>query len=326
MKIPASIVLALAVFILMCGLAGCRPQSGTPGETNEGLFGELVIFHAGSLAVPLREVSALFTRRNPGVVIKAEAAGSRRCARKICDLGRPCDVMASADYMVVTNLLMGKHADFNIRFAFNEMAIAYTDESKLADKITVKNWPEILLTDGVVFGRSDPNLDPCGYRTGMVFQLAEKHTRIPGLAAKLAADRRHIRPKETDLLALLEAGEIDYLFIYRSVAAQHGLRMILLADEVNLKSPALADLYRTATVKVTGKKPGEFFTRRGEAMVYSVTILRNAPNRKAAEAWVALLLSPEGRAIMQKTGQPCMSPPRADGFDKLPESLRRLCR
>ena len=68
--------------------------------------------------------------------------------------------------------------------------------------------------------------------------------RLPhqeGLAEELRQKHggKYIRPKETDLLALLEAGEIDYLFIYRSVAGQHGLKMILLDDEINLKSSAL---------------------------------------------------------------------------------------
>jgi hypothetical protein len=52
--------------------------------------------------------------------IAAEASGSRSCARKICDLGRECDVMASADYAVVSALLMPEHAEFNIHFARGE--------------------------------------------------------------------------------------------------------------------------------------------------------------------------------------------------------------
>jgi len=302
------------------GLASCGRQEG---ETNV-----LTIFHAGSLSVPFRDLSVLFKQEYPEIVIRAEAAGSRDCARKICDLGRRCDVMAAADYKVVANLLMPKHADFNIRFASNEMVIAYTGRSKLSGAAASRNWHETLLTHGVTFGRADPNCDPCGYRTLMVFQLAERHYKTPGLAKTLIEKhgKRYIRPKETDLLALLEAGEIDYLPIYRSVAEQHGLRMILLPDEVNLRSAALAPLYRTAAVDVTGKTPGTVITRRGESMVYSITIPKNAPNRRAAEAWVALLLSPRGRAIMEKNGQPCPEQAAADGFENLPERLKPLCR
>ncbi len=282
--------------------------------------------HAGSLSIPFRQISVEFQKEHTDIVIKPEASGSRNAARKICDLERECDVMASADYKVVEDLLMPNHADFNIQFALNQMVIAYTGESRLSDNVTPDNWHKILLKDEVAFGRSTPDLDPCGYRTLMVFQLAERYYRLPGLAEKLQKKDKYIRPKETDLLALLEAGEIDYLFIYLSVAKQHGLNMILLPDEINLKSPAFAGLYNTATVKLSGKKPGEHITRRGEPMVYSVTIPKNAQNPKAAAAWLELLLSPRGREIMENNGQPCLKPAKANGFDKLPERLRRFCK
>lgn len=298
---------------------GSSTKGGGAGE-------ELVIFHAGSLSVPFRDLGRAFRKKHPGVTIRAEAAGSRHCARKISDLGRRADIFASADYKVVQNLLVTDHVDYNIRFATNEMAIAYRAKSRRASEVSEKNWHEILLDPTVRFGRSDPNSDPCGYRSVMVFQLAEKHYRVPGLAAKLTAKhgRRFIRPKETDLLSLLEAGEIDYLFIYRSVAAQHGLKMILLPDEINLKTPKLNKLYRMATIRVTGKRPGSYITRRGESMVYSVTIPKNARNRKVAEAFVAFLLSDEGRRIIERNGQPFLRPVIVDGYDKLPASLRAL--
>jgi molybdate/tungstate transport system substrate-binding protein len=310
----------MIMLALSCMMVSCKNKNTNSAEN------ELVIFHAGSLSVPLREISALFQKEHPEIIIKAEASGSRDAARKICDLGRKCDVLASADYRVVEDLLMPNHANFNIRFALNEMVIAYTNESRLNNEITPGNWYEILLKDKVAFGRSDPNHDPCGYRTLMVFQLAEKYYKVPNLTKELQEKNKYIRPKETDMLALLEAGEIDYLFIYRSVAAQHGLNVISLPDEINLKSSAFAGLYSTATVKLSGKIPGQFIIRKGEPMVYSVTIPQNAPNPKVAEAWIALLLSPRGRAIMEKNGQPCIKPPQADGFDKLPERIKPFCK
>jgi len=313
------IIYTIITLVLSGGLGGCGQKKADCAKK------ELIIFHAGSLSVPFREISAEFQKAHPNIIIKAEASGSRSAARKICDLGRECDVMASADYKVVANLLMPEHVDFNIRFALNEMVIAYTNKSKLSGNINPNNWYKILLKDQVAFGRSNPNFDPCGYRTLMVFQLAEKYYAVSGLAERLRRKAKYIRPKETDLLALLEAGEIDYILIYRSVAVQHGLNMILLPDEINLKSPALTKLYNTATVTISGKRPGEFVARCGEPIVYSITIPKNAPNRKAAEAWVALLLSPKGRSIMENKGQHCLKPAKIDGFDKLPGILRIFC-
>jgi ABC-type molybdate transport system substrate-binding protein len=44
-------------------LSACHKEQPVDRAGN-GLRGELVIFHAGSLAVPLREISALFRREN----------------------------------------------------------------------------------------------------------------------------------------------------------------------------------------------------------------------------------------------------------------------
>lgn len=303
---------------IFCAIAGCKNKN-TDSDKNE-----LVVFHAGSLSVPLREISALFQKEHPDIIIKPEASGSRDAARKICDLGKQCDIMASADYKVVRDLLMPEYADFNIRFALNEMVIAYTDKSRSCSDITSDNWYDILQNENIAIGRSDPERDPCGYRAIMVFQLAQKYYNIPYFSGKLMEKDRYIRPKETDLLALLEIGEVDYLFIYRSVAAQHGLNMILLPEEINLSSSAFGELYKTATVKLSDKTPDQFIIRRGEPMVYSVTIPKNAPNPKVAQAWLALLLSPRGQAIMEKNGQPCVDPPLVDGLENAPECIKHL--
>lgn len=312
----------IALLTAAVALTGCRRKSPSSGDT---LSGTLVIFHAGSLTVPLDELSRAFEEAHPNVTVRAESSGSRAAARKVCDLNRACDVVASADYKVIENLLMPEYCDFNIRFARNEMVIAYTDESVYADTIDADNWPRILLADGVNFGRADPDLDPCGYRTLMVFQLAESHYGIGQLAPTLTAKASHVRPKEVDLLSLLEIGEIDYMFIYRSVATQHRLRMVALPDQINLRSQSYADVYRKATVRVSGAGRGEVITREGEAMVYSVTILRDAPNPEAASAWVEMLLSEVGRTIMVRNGQPAIHPAAADGFSHLPANVKPLC-
>jgi len=314
-----ALLVACAAFLTGCG--------ESPLSETEAISGELVIFHAGSLSVPFRELSALFTSRYPQVTVRAEASGTRDSARKISDLERRCDVFGAADYRVVENLLIPEYVDFNIRFARNEMVVAYTEDSHMSASIDAENWHEVLLAPGVAYGRSDPNSDPCGYRAVMVFKLAEMHYRVPSLAEKLAAKdgKRFVRPKETDLLALLEAGEIDYLFIYRSVAAQHGLKTLLLPDEINLKSGDFAQLYGTAEANVTGRNPGESIIRKGAPIEYSVTVPLDAPNRPAAQAYVALLLAPEGRAIMEANGQEPIEPAQADALDKLPAVLRPFC-
>jgi len=318
-KQATAVRIALAVIFLGAFL-GCAGKVDKEDK--------LIIFHAGSLSVPFARLSAAFQQRHPGVEVLAEAAGSRDCARKVTELRKPCDVLGSSDYRVVEELLQPAFADFNILFATNEMTIAFTERSREADRITSENWARILEEETVTFGRSDPNSDPCGYRTLMLFQLAERYYRVPGLCTRL--EKRHgqkfIRPKETDLLALLEAGEIDYLFIYKSVAVQHRLQCLDLPREINLGQADQASVYRHARVKIVGSRPGSQVEMKGEPIFYSVTIPRNAPKRELAAAWVALLLSPEGQAILSDCGQRPVVPAPASGYAALPEVLRELCR
>ncbi|PKP34982.1 MAG: tungstate ABC transporter substrate-binding protein WtpA [Bacteroidetes bacterium HGW-Bacteroidetes-17] len=285
---------------------------------------KLIIFHAGSLSVPVKEVIDAFNKENPEISVLIEAAGSRDCARKITDLNKECDVMASADYTVIDELLIPEFADWNIRFASNEMVIVYTENSHYADQIDSTNWCEILLKEDVTYGRSDPNSDPCGYRTVLVSKLAELHYQIPGFSESiLAKNQNYIRPKETDLLALLEINTLDYVFIYRSVAVQHNLKYILLPSQINLENPGYADFYKLATVKINGKRLGETITKVGEPMIYGLTVPKNAPHKENALKFVDYLLSTKGMAIMEKNGQPSIVPFFTDSFKGIPESLKK---
>jgi len=282
---------------------------------------KIVVFHAGSLSVPFSEIEKKFEAKYPQFDVIREAAGSRACARKITDLHKKADVMASADYKVIDNLLIPKYAEFNAFFATNEMVIAFTPQSKYAEKINQNNWTDILLKPGVKVGHSNPNLDPCGYRSILVTKLAGIYYNKPDFYNKLLGYGDYytngeentkkviVRPKETDLLGLLEAGAYDYLFIYKSVAEQHALEYIELPPEISLKSKKYSDYYKQVSFKVTGKKPGSFIVKKGAPMVYGITVIKNAPNKKGAELFVRFVLSPEGQTIMKKNGQGVINPP-----------------
>lgn len=293
-------------------------------QKNNTTSGDLIIFHAGSLSVPFKEITAEFNKLYPDVKVFLESAGSVASARKITDLHRPCDILASSDYGVIDNMLIPEYADWNIKFVSNELSIVYQEKSRLANQISSKNWFELLMNKEVAFGRADPNADPCGYRTVMLLQLAEKFYKKPGLAKMISGkDQNYIRPKEVDLLALLESGSVDYIFLYRSVAIQHNLKYITLPDDINLKNMGFAAQYAKASAEINGKEPGKKITVKGEPMVYSVTMLRDAPNKHAAIAFLQFLLTKEkGMKIMEKNGQPSVIPMATQNYDKLPKELK----
>jgi molybdate/tungstate transport system substrate-binding protein len=312
--------------VAMVGLAvlllwGCRGQE-------EAASRQLVVFHAGSLAIPFRDIAAEFERRHPGVKVIREASGSRAAARKIADLKRPCDVMVSADYSVIDELLIPAHADWNLPFATNAMVLAYAGDLPLEQVPQADTWTDLLSRPGARVGHSDPDSDPCGYRALMVLQLAALERQSDTLANAVSANAlAHIRPKASDLIALLELGELDYAFLYKSVAVQHGLPFLELPASVNLADPAHASRYARTRVRVSGASPGTFIEKTGTVMAYSATVLRDAPERELALAFVEFLVSDQGGlSILQRHGQPALVPASTPSFEHLPPRLRSYAR
>jgi len=314
--------LTLAPLLVVSLLLGCSEPAPAPK-----LSGKLQIFHAGSLTIPFDQVSDVFSEIYPDVEVLAEAAGSATAIRKVTELHKECGVVGSADYTLIPELMFPDYTDWYIIFATNQMCLVYTDKSKFASEINSDNWYEILPREGVTYGRSDPNQDPCGYRTLLVWQLAEKHYNAPGLYESLYNGTGDLmRPKETDLVALLESGDLDYAFEYTSLAAQHNLKSVKLPLEINLADTNFKDFYAGAQVEIAGKEPGTKITVQGKPIVYGVTIPKDFPRQELAIAWVEFLLSDRGMAIMEANGQPPVIPAVTNDADKLPEALKQFIR
>jgi molybdate/tungstate transport system substrate-binding protein len=337
----AALLLVLAVTLTACGAA----------EQTEQI--DLYVLYAGSLAVPYDELAQVFEAQNPDVNIASESAGSRDTIRKVTELGKPGDVIGSADYAAIEELMFPDYADWYIKFAINDVVIAYRDGAPFADEISngSRTWYDVFINEDVAYGHSNPDADPCGYRALMVCQLAQAYyydnasdfgltpdgdaadlydALIPIPSGGDDMDRGRgggdwgevVRSKSVELLTLMESGDLDYAFEYLSVAVQHDFDYISLPDEIDLSDEAFADFYSTATVNVTGSEPGTVSTLKGEATVYGVTIPLNAPHPEEALDFVELMLGPEGQAILNDVGQPPIVPAIASDPSKVPDQLK----
>ena len=302
-------------------LALIAPATAYPQQVT----GPLVVFNAGSLAHPFRELLRAFQVRHPGVMPAQENSGSVEAARKLTELGKIPDVIGVADYGVISKVLIPEHAGWYATFARNAMVLVYTDESIGAREINGQNWWQILLRPNVRAGRSEPTLDPNGYRTLMAFQLAEKLYRQPGLAGRLerALGPKYIRPKEADLTALVQAGELDYAWSYLSIARTAGLRHVDLPREIDLSDPSRAEWYAQARVRLPGasRRGADTVEFRGEPIVYALSIPRRAPHPHTAREFVRFIFSPEGKRILEKNGFLVLDEPSLGGPERPRESL-----
>jgi molybdate/tungstate transport system substrate-binding protein len=131
----------------------------------------------------------------------------------------------------------------------------------------------------VVWGHSDPNLDPCGYRSLMVLQLAEKYYNQPGLYDRLIANRPEecaAQIRGTGVAAKDRQHGLCLGVPQRGRAARIEIRPKL-DDHINLGNYKYDDFYKQAQVKVTGKKPGTWITRTGKSCTYGITHGQKCP-------------------------------------------------
>jgi len=275
------------------------------------LKGEVNIFHAGSLSRPFEAMADRFRVRHPGIRLVRRAGGSTELARLIALRKMPVDIFASADHRVIDKILIPVHADWNVWFATNQMVLCFTEKSRYADEVGPENWYHILTRPHVAWGHTDPHLDPCGYRSLMVMQLAEVHYQQSGLYQHLLASRSRdkVMPNAAELIARLKEGTLDYIWEYVSVAIQHSLEYLELPQEINLGYAGLDGFYRRARVEVNGAQPGTSIVNVGQSCTYGVTMITDGPNLRDAAAFLSYLLDKEGGLqILRQMGPLPMEP------------------
>ncbi|MHA1397396.1 MAG: extracellular solute-binding protein [Candidatus Heimdallarchaeaceae archaeon] len=297
----------------------------------------LLIFHAGSLSNPIKLLVEAFEERNLNVKIQTEGAGSSASIRKITDQGRLADILFSADYSLIDTMMINSNpqwANWSIVFAKNSIVIAYTQESKYSAEITSENWFSILnKSSDVIVGRSNPADDPCGYRTLLTIKLASLYYNDSSLWANLLSHpsfQTHYASNEMLMVSPLEMGELDYAFLYESMAKQYNLSYITLPEEINLGNKTFESFYQRAKVyfdTTTGELKegsGEGITEKtGKAIYYGVTIPLNAPNYDLALSFVEFTISQQGLDIIEnKSFQPVLNPPETRELSLLPLTLQ----
>ncbi|MEM2838504.1 MAG: tungstate ABC transporter substrate-binding protein WtpA [Thermoplasmata archaeon] len=327
----------------------------------------LKIFTAGSLAEPFngmpdgRDMESLFEEVHANVDVQIQSGGSVEMIRRITELNQTCDVLAVADYSLIPSMMINASvpaASFVIMFAENSMTLAYTDNSRYVDELNQSNWYEILRRADVRFGFSNPNDDPCGYRTMMLLMLAEDYYGDPAIFDDLVMSNTNIenieisenettisiptslavtdnsklmvRSAEVELTSALESGSIDYLFIYESVARRHarsGMKFLELPREINLNDTANADHYQRIMVIqfADSENASKVKTVIGEPIAYGITIPRNAEHPELAAEFVMMMLGETGQEVMRQAGQEPLVPPVAGYWkQQVPDSLRSL--
>lgn len=258
-----AIVLAATAALVACD----RPV----GQGASAVKDTVVVFVAASVTNAIKPELDSFAAAE-GVTVLVESGGSMEHVRKLTELHRIPDLLLLADDDVFPRHLVPNYTTWWAEVARNRMAIAWTDRSKFADEITAANWHEVVTRPGVEVGRADPVLAPVGYRTLTLFALTALKHRRPELAQRLveAAPERNVRANAAELAALLDAGELDYIYEYESLARAQDFRYLALPPDVT-----------------------------GRPVVYALTIPTRAAHARAAERLLSHLLSDSVRSTLR---------------------------
>lgn len=324
----------------------------------------LVVFAAGSLIAPFDALEAAFEAQVPGIDVRAEYHGSIQVIRHATELHEPIDVVVTADASLIPLLMTGAvdpetgqpYAGWYLRFASNRLTLAYQRDSKYAAELTADNWPAVLARPDVKVGIADPRFDAAGYRAFMAVALAQERDRdytyfnslfkdqftqpvtlflddaldtvtVPEVLETRSGAHVVLRGASIQLVALLESGDLDYAFEYESVIRQHGLAMLRLPDEENLGSAKHEADYGRVQVNLDFQRFATVKPKfRGERISYGITIPASASHPAEAAQFIAYLLGPEGRAIMEAHYHPMFETPLAEGYERMPAALQALSR
>src|SRR6266446_7336281 len=133
-------------------------------------------------------------------------------------------------------------------------ALLYSPRSRFTDDFEAARtgrlpWYEVLQRPGLVLKRPNPTVDSGGYRAIFVFDLAERHYKIPDLKRKvIGTDNNESQYWDRfEYYPLMRAGQIDAFVTFITNATLNGLPYIDLPEEIDQSNPLMAKWYATAS-------------------------------------------------------------------------------
>ena len=301
------------------------PSSGSPALGS----GPVSVLYAGTLVGILeRRVGPAFEKAT-GYTFQGEGKGTIALANLIKAKIRQPDIFLSADVSVNKTLqgpANGDYVTWWAPLARTELVVAWSTKSHFASDFQAakdgkRSFESVLTQPGLRFGRADPELGPKGYRTIFAFDLDAKRIGDPTLPRKILGgpdNSAQLFPEE-QMVARLQAGELDAGTFYKVEAVEAGLPYLSLPKEINQGDVTLAAQYATASY--TTKKG---ITYTGAPIVYTITIPSTVRNPAGAHAFVRYLLGPDGQAILVSQGLNATPPVVGGDLAAVPPDLRPL--
>jgi molybdate transport system substrate-binding protein len=241
--------------------------------------GTVEIFHADSLAGPMKGLKAAFEAKNKGVTVNFTSGVSRQLADRILN-GDNCDVFAPSSPAVADDLIKKNGASWYVIFSANEMVVITAKGNPLGIHKVVD-----IANPNVKFVRITGEKDLGTGRTIEFLKRAAASEGKPELAQKIvdAAINDMTKPTSVpDAVRAVVDGKANAGVVYYSaaIAAANSVDIVRFPANVNMS----------------------------EAIQNAAAVPKTAKNPKEATDFVRFILSSEGQALLASSGQPPIVP------------------
>lgn len=277
-----------AVLLAGCGHSAASPSSSPTNRPH----GTVSVLYAGSLVNLMEHDLGPHFDSATGYHYQGVGAGSVELANQVKGKVRRADVFISAAPKVNTSLegaANGNWVSWYATFAKAPLVIGYNPKSRFAQALRTQPWWQVITRPGFRLGRTDPKLDPKGKLTVTAIEQTAAREHDPALL-HLLGSTSGVFPEE-ELVARLQAGQLDAGFFYSNEATERHIPTISLGP-VRL------------------------------AATYTVTVLAHAPNPAGAVAFVRYLLGSAGRAVLTRHGLTLVGPVLSGPPSAVPTALR----
>ena len=285
----------------------------------------LSVLAAGSLVGIFPSLADALVNETPGITAPAASQtyeGSLDVTTAVSTLAVKADVAAVADYRLIPSLLEPKYANYEVIFGETPEVLVYNASISAFDDLTTSNWGTTLVSAITAGGSVAPfavwnaSTDPNGYNEifdmmlqGMLYgggDISQIYGHFySGSEGGYATPVKGVTliEHESDAATLIKTGVVSALITYRAYAIAEHLTYLPLDPIVGLASnntTALGDYAKLSTEIISSS--GSLVPVVPAPVLFAATVPLDAPNATLGEAFLHLLDSPQGEAMLSAGG------------------------
>ena len=331
-RLVGLVLTGLVVGLLIGTAIGATFHSASPSAPGAST---LTISAAGTLGSVFPGLARVLANSTPGVSAPFAAQtyqGSIAAVEAATRPGESFDVVASADYRLIPQLLEPASASWQVFFATTPVVLAYDPSVPAFDGINASNWAVRLTEPGVLLGVANASVDPAGYNAIFALELqgvldrgdpgalySHFYSGAPGGYAVPNPATTRVEP-ESQAASLLAAHAVSAFLIYGSYALENGLAFVSLDPRVNLggTSGALIAAYSEASTTISAPGGSGPEVVHGAPVVFAATVPNSARDPALGNLFIHLLASVQGGALLAAAGFTAIVPAWSDYPARVP--------